>query len=415
MEHNSSAESARLIGEDTQWVAPNYHPLDLVIHEGHGAWLTDIDGNRYLDCLAGYSALNFGHTNERLLDAAHEQMGRLTMTSRAVHNDRLASFAHDLAEFAGQEMMLPMNTGAEAVESAIKVARAWGYRVKGVPEDMANIIVMSQNFHGRTTTVISFSDAEDARGDFGPFTPGFRIAPFGDAESVARLIDEHTVAVLAEPIQGEAGVIIPPDTFLPRVRETCTEHNVLLIADEIQSGLGRTGANFACDLWGVRPDLMTLGKALGGGVVPVSAVVGRRDVLGVLEPGQHGSTFGGNPLAAAIGSEVVEILREGTYQENVRKLEPVMHAGLQDLRDAGIGVESFTHVGLWSGVTISGHSGHDLCEKLLARGVIAKDTHGSTIRLSPPLCVGEEDLTFMFRALRGALEDMNDDDESSRS
>ena len=410
MEHIDGAErtSNRLINEESTWLAHNYHPLDVVIHAARGAWVEDVEGCRYLDCLAGYSALNFGHTNKRLIRAAKEQLERVTMTSRAFHNDQLGPFARELAEFCGTEMVLPMNTGAEAVETAIKTARAWGYRVKGVPDGRANIVVMAQNFHGRTTTVISFSDDDDAREDFGPYTAGFRTARFGDINSVAEQMDDHTVAVLVEPIQGEAGVIIPPDDFIPGVRELCTRRGALFIADEIQSGLGRTGENFACDLWGVKPDLMTLGKALGGGIVPVSAVVGRRDVLGVIQPGQHGSTFGGNPLAAAVGREVVAILTEGEYQANVRQLSPVMRAGLEELRAERLGVVSFTHVGLWSGITVSEDlgTGRELCERLAAHGILAKDTHGSTIRLSPPLTITRDDLNVMFLGLRAALEDM---------
>ncbi|MGO1944460.1 MAG: ornithine--oxo-acid transaminase [Ancrocorticia sp.] len=392
--------------QEGTWLAHNYHPLDIVIHAGHGAWVEDVQGRRYLDCLAGYSALNFGHTNRRLVRAAKAQLDTITMTSRAFRNDQLGPFARELAEFAGAEMVLPMNTGAEAVETAIKTARAWGYRVKAVPENRANIIVMGSNFHGRTTTVISFSDDDDARSDFGPYTAGFRMAPFGDLGAVRDLMDDNTVAVLTEPIQGEAGVIIPPPSFLPGVRQLCTENNILLIADEIQSGLGRTGTNFACDLWAVTPDLMTLGKALGGGIVPVSAVVGRADVLGVLEPGQHGSTFGGNPLSAAVGREVVQMLNEGDCQANVRELAPRMHAGLQELADAGIGVVNFTHVGLWSGVTIDSGSGRELCERLAAHGVLAKDTHGHTVRLSPPLMMSRGDMDVMFEGLSAALHDL---------
>lgn len=392
------------IDEESTWLAHNYHPLDVVIRSGHGAWVEDTQGDRYLDCLAGYSAVNFGHTNDRLVARATEQMGRLTMISRAFRNDQLGPLARELATLCEAEMVLPMNTGAEAVETAIKTARAWGYRVKGVPEDRANIIVMGSNFHGRTTTVISFSDDDDARRDFGPYTQGFRQATFGNVASVERLVDPNTVAVLTEPIQGEAGVIIPPDDFMPGLRELCSRNNVLLIADEIQSGLGRTGTTLACDLWGVKPDLMTLGKALGGGIVPVSAVVGRRDVLGVLGPGQHGSTFGGNPLSAAVAREVVQILAEGEPQANVRRLAPQMRRGLESME----GIEHFTHVGLWSGVTISEElgTGRDLCERLAAHGVLAKDTHGSTVRLSPPLTVTSEDVEFMLTGLAAALADL---------
>lgn len=394
------------IEEDRRWLAHTYHPLPVVIARAKGAWVEDVEGRRYLDCLAGYSALNFGHSNERLLGAAREQLTRVTMTSRAFHNDRLGPFAHALSDLCGGGTVLPMNSGAEAVESAIKVARAWGYRVKGVTPERANIIVMDHSFHGRTTTIISFSDDPDAHDDFGPYTPGFRRAHFGDADSVEALVDADTVAVLVEPVQGEAGVVVPPADFLPRLRALCDREDVLLVADEVQSGLGRTGTTFGCDLWGVTPDLRTLGKALGGGIVPLSAVVGREDVIGVLEPGQHGSTFGGNPLAAAIGSEVVAMLAEGTFQERARLLGGVLLERLEPL--VGHGVTGFTQVGLWSGVSIdpSLGTGRDLCEAMLERGVLVKDTHGSTVRLSPPLTVSESDVVFACDALAGAVEEM---------
>lgn len=400
--------TAAAVAEDKKWLAQTYHPLPVVISSARGAWVEDIEGKRYLDCLAGYSALNFGHGNERLIVAARRQLDQLTMTSRAFYNDKLTEFARELDQLAGADLVIPMNTGAEAVESAIKAARAWGYRVKGVEADQANIIVMGSNFHGRTTTIISFSDDPDARDDFGPYTPGFRRATFGDANSVAAVMDDNTVAVLVEPIQGEAGVVIPPDGFLRRVRDLCTANNVLMIADEIQSGLGRTGTTFACELWGVKPDLMTLGKALGGGIVPVSAVVGRGDVLGVLEPGQHGSTFGGNPLASAVGLEVVRMLTEGTYQEAAKTLGESFKERLENLVAKNKGISAYTHVGLWSGVSIAPRlgSGRKLCEALLRRGVLAKDTHGSTVRLSPPLIITDEDLDVLFAAFEGALDDL---------
>jgi ornithine--oxo-acid transaminase len=291
--------------------AHNYHPLPVVAASADGAWITDPEGNRYLDCLAAYSAVNFGHGNPVLLAAAREQLDRVTLTSRAFHNDRLGPFLEALARLAKKDMVLPMNTGAEAVESAIKVARAWGYRVKGVADGRAKIIVADGNFHGRTTTIVGFSSDPDARNDFGPFTPGFVSVPYGDAAALEAAIDDDTVAVLLEPIQGEAGVVVPRPGYLAEVRRMTTERGVLFIADEIQSGLGRTGATFQCDNEGVVPDLYLLGKALGGGIVPVSAVVGNADILGVLRPGEHGSTFGGTPLAAAVGLAVVELLETG--------------------------------------------------------------------------------------------------------
>ncbi|MFD0821804.1 ornithine--oxo-acid transaminase, partial [Micromonospora zhanjiangensis] len=302
------------VADAERWTAHNYHPLPVVISSAEGAWLTDIDGRRYLDCLAGYSALNFGHRHPTLIAAAHAQLDRLTLTSRAFIHDQFADFCRELATLCGKELVLPMNTGAEAVETAIKVARKWAYRVKGVPADQANIVVAEGNFHGRTTTIISFSTDSDARDDFGPYTPGFRVVPYGDLAALAAAVDENTAAVLLEPIQGEQGVVVPPAGYLPGVRELCTDRNVLFLADEIQSGLGRTGETFACQAEGVVPDMYLLGKALGGGIVPVSAVAADRDVLGVLRPGEHGSTFGGNPLACAVATEVVRLLPTGEFQ-----------------------------------------------------------------------------------------------------
>ncbi|GLI27043.1 ornithine--oxo-acid transaminase [Agromyces rhizosphaerae] len=383
--------------------AHNYHPLPVVVASGEGAWVTDVEGRRYLDCLAAYSAVNFGHGHPQLLAAAHAQLDRITLTSRAFHNDRLGPFVTELAELVGMDMVLPMNTGAEAVESAIKVARAWGYRVKGVAPDAANIVVMAGNFHGRTTTIVSFSDDPDARADFGPFTPGFRAVPYGDADAAADAIDENTVAVLVEPIQGEAGIVVPPADFLPRVRALCDARNVLLIADEIQSGLGRTGSTLACDLVDVRPDLVTLGKALGGGIVPVSAVVGSADVIGVLRPGEHGSTFGGNPLAAAVGLEVVRMLASGEPQARARELGARLRARLDAL--VGRGVVAVRGAGLWAGIDIDPAlgTGREVCEALMRRGVLAKDTHGSTIRLAPPIVVEASDLDWAVDQLEAVL------------
>ncbi|MBB5643357.1 ornithine--oxo-acid transaminase [Cryobacterium roopkundense] len=395
------------IALETAHAAHNYHPLEVVVASGDGAWVTDVGGRRYLDCLAAYSAVNFGHSNPVLINAARAQLGRITLTSRAFYNDQLGPFVTALAELCGKDMVLPMNTGAEAVESGIKVARAWGYRVKGVAADQANIIVAAGNFHGRTTTIISFSDDESARSGFGPFTPGFRIVPFGNAAALEAAIDENTVAVLLEPIQGEAGIVVPPADYLPSAREITTRNNVLFIADEIQSGLGRTGATFACDLVGVVPDLYLLGKALGGGIVPVSAVVGNADILGVLQPGEHGSTFGGNPLAAAVGLAVVKMLATGEYQERARDLGARLHDGLTAL--VGHGVVEVRGAGLWAGIDIDPDlaPGRVVCEALMARGVLAKDTHGSTIRLAPPIVVSAEDVDWAVEQLRVVLEELS--------
>jgi ornithine--oxo-acid transaminase len=394
------------IERENEHLTHNYHPLPVVVASAEGAWVTDITGRRYLDCLAAYSAVNFGHRHPALVAAAKAQLDRVTLTSRAFHNDRLGPFAEALASLAGKDLVLPMNTGAEAVESAIKVARAWGYRVKGVKRDRATIIVADGNFHGRTTTIVSFSDDEQARADFGPYTPGFVRVPFGDADALEAAIDAHTVAVLLEPIQGEAGIIVPPADYLPRVREITARDRVLFIADEIQSGLGRTGWTFACDRVGVVPDLYLLGKALGGGIVPVSAVVGDRDVLGVLRPGEHGSTFGGNPLAAAVGIAVIELLRTGEPQRRARELGTRLHSRLGAL--VGHGVSEVRGAGLWAGVDIDPAlaSGRRVCELLMDRGVLAKDTHGSTIRFAPPLVVTEHELDWAVDQLAAVLDEL---------
>lgn len=384
--------SRAAIAVDDRYAAHNYSPLPVVAASAKGAWITDIEGRRYLDCLAAYSAVNFGHCNPEISATAHAQLDTVTLVSRAFHSDRLGPFCRSLAELCGKDMVLPMNSGAEAVESGIKVARKWGTDVKGVPAGQGNIVVAHNNFHGRTTTIISFSDDDSARRGFGPYTPGFRSVPFGDAGALAAAIDDDTVAVLIEPIQGEAGIIVPPDDYLPRVRAVCTERNVLMIADEIQSGLARTGRTFACDHWDVVPDIYLLGKALGGGVVPVSAVVANRDVLGVLHPGEHGSTFGGNPLAAAVGTTVVDILRRGEFQSRSAELGELLHARLRAL--IGKGVIAVRGLGLWAGVDIdpSLGTGKEISLRLAERGVLVKDTHGSTLRFAPPLVITAEEI-----------------------
>jgi ornithine--oxo-acid transaminase len=381
--------------------AHNYHPLPVVVAEAEGAWVTDVEGRRYLDMLAAYSAINFGHRNPRLLAAARRQLDRVTLVSRAFDHDQFGPFCTELAELAGMDMVLPMNTGAEAVETAIKTARKWGYEVKGVAPDEAVIIAFEDNFHGRTTTIVSFSTDPDARDSYGPYTPGFRVVPYGDAAALAAAMDGRVVAVLIEPIQGEAGVIVPPPGYLGQVRELCTAHGALMIADEIQSGLGRTGTTFACEHDNVVPDMYVLGKALGGGIVPLSAVVSSHDVLGVFRPGQHGSTFGGNPLACAVGREVIAMLATGEYQERSAKLGMYMHDRLSALpREA---VREVRGRGLWAGVEFATVGGREACERLAARGVLAKDTHGTTIRLAPPLVVSEEDLAWALDRLTGAI------------
>ncbi|MEU9232906.1 ornithine--oxo-acid transaminase [Streptomyces subrutilus] len=384
--------------------AHNYHPLPVVVASADGAWMTDVEGRRYLDMLAGYSALNFGHGNPRLLDAARAQLDRVTLTSRAFFHDRFADFCTELASLCGKEMVLPMNTGAEAVETAVKTARKWGYEVKGVPDGHAKIVVAADNFHGRTTTIVSFSTDHEARDHFGPYTPGFEIVPYGDLTALAHAVTENTVAVLLEPVQGEAGVLVPPAGYLPGVRELTRERNVLFMADEIQSGLGRTGRTFACDHEEVVPDVYILGKALGGGVVPVSAVVADRDVLGVFRPGEHGSTFGGNPLACAVGLEVVAMLKTGEYQQRATELGDHLHRELNLLVGGGA-VTAVRGRGLWAGVDIepSHGTGRQISEKLMERGVLVKDTHGSTIRIAPPLVISKEDLDWGLDQLRSVL------------
>ncbi len=381
--------------------AHNYHPLPVVIAEAEGAWVTDTGGRRYLDMLAAYSALNFGHRHPALIAAAQRQLDRVTLVSRAFDHDQFGLFCAELAELAGMEMVLPMNTGAEAVETAIKTARKWGYEVKGVPADEAVIVAFDGNFHGRTTTIISFSTDPDARASFGPYTPGFRVVPYGDAAALAAAMDPNVVGVLIEPIQGEAGVVVPPPGYLAAVRDLCTEHGALMIADEIQSGLGRTGATFACEHDGVRPDMYLLGKALGGGIVPVSAVVSSRDILGVFQPGQHGSTFGGNPLACAVAREVIALLATGEYQDRSAKLGRHLHDRLAALpRDL---VRQVRGRGLWAGIEFTSLPGRVACERLAARGVLAKDTHGTAIRLAPPLVISEPDLDWGLDQIEAAI------------
>jgi ornithine--oxo-acid transaminase len=393
------------VAEAERWTAHNYHPLPVVITQAQGAWVTDIDGGRYLDCLAGYSALNFGHGHPALIGAAREQLDRVTLTSRAFLHDQFGPFCRELAELCGTELVLPMNTGAEAVETAIKVARKWGYQVKGVPQDSATIVVAANNFHGRTTTIISFSTDPDAREDFGPYTPGFRIVPYGDLAALADAVDDTTVAVLLEPIQGEAGVLVPPDGYLRGVRKLCTERRVLFAADEIQSGLGRTGDTFACDHEGVKPDMYILGKALGGGVVPVSAVASSREILGVLRPGEHGSTFGGNPLACAVARAVIGLLSTGEYQARARTLGSLLHERLNGL--VGKGLTAVRGRGLWAGIDIDPAlmTGRQACERLAAAGILAKDTHGSTLRLAPPLVITADEVHWAVDRLADVLRD----------
>ncbi|ANZ34837.1 ornithine--oxo-acid transaminase [Lentzea guizhouensis] len=402
--HHHTAGTTDLAGTDyvaldEEWSTHNYHPLPVVISHGEGAWVTDVEGRRYLDFLSGYSSLNFGHRHPALVAAAVEQLGRVTLTSRAFHHDQFGLFCRELAQLTGTELVLAMNSGAEAVESAIKVARKWAYRVKGVPEGTAEIIVAGSNFHGRTTTIVSFSTDDTARNDFGPFTPGFKVVKYGNLDEVESAISSRTAAVLIEPIQGEAGVVVPPAGYLAGIRRLCDEHNVLMIADEIQSGLGRTGELFALDHEGVRADLYTLGKALGGGILPVSAVVGSKAVLGVLQPGEHGSTFGGNPLACAVGRAVVRLLGTGEFQERSRELGGYLHSELNKL--VGHGIAEVRGRGLWAGVEIApgGPVGRAASEALSARGVLCKETHASTLRVAPPLVITKDEIDLGVAAI----------------
>jgi len=400
MTRTAAGAQEELSSLTSEYSAHNYHPLPVVVSTAEGCWVTGVDGRRYLDMLAGYSALNFGHLHPRLVAAATRQLSRVSLVSRAFDHDQFGPFCAELAELCSMEMVLPMNTGAEAVETAIKVARKWGYVTRGVPHDEAVIVVFDGNFHGRTTTIVSFSSDPDARDDFGPYTPGFVSVPYGDLpalQAVFRHYGQRIVGVLIEPIQGEAGVLVPPPGFLAGVRSLCTSAGALLIADEIQSGLGRVGTTFACEAEGVAPDAYLLGKALGGGIVPISAMVSSRAVLGVLKPGQHGSTFGGNPLACAVAREVIAMLRTGEYQARSASLGTVLHEALRALPPSV--VSSVTGRGLWAGVTFAALdgrpvSGRAVCERLAELGVLAKETHGSTIRLAPPLVITPEELSW---------------------
>lgn len=395
--------AAEHIAQTERYAAHNYHPLPVVLSSGEGAWVTDVRGRRYLDCLAGYSAMNFGHGHPRLVRRAAEQLSRLTLTSRAFFNDQLGPFAQALAELTGKQMILPMNSGAEAVETAIKVSRKWGYQVEGVTPGTAKIVTMRGNFHGRTTTIVGFSDDEVATTDYGPFTPGFVGVPYGDLPAVDQAIDESVVAVLFEPIQGEAGVIIPPEGFLRGLRELCTERGVLMVADEIQSGLARAGRTFACDYEDVVPDIYILGKALGGGLYPVSAIAADTEILGVIRPGTHGSTFGGNPIAAAIGHEVVQMLRTGEFQQRALELGERLERGLRAL--VGEGLVGVRVRGLWAGADVDPGlmTGREVCEQLMDLGVLAKDTHGSSVRFAPPLVANADDIDLLVDALAQVL------------
>jgi ornithine--oxo-acid transaminase len=400
---NIHSDSDTLIELEERLGAHNYHPLDVVLTRGEGVWVYDVEGNRYLDCLSAYSALNQGHRHPRIIQALVEQAARLTLVSRAFRSDQLALFYQELLELTGYQKALPMNSGAEAVETAIKAARKWAYTVKGVPRDRAEIIAAEGNFHGRTTTIISFSSEAQYKDDFGPHTPGFVLVPYGDADAIEAAITPHTAAVLIEPIQGEAGVVVPPEGYLRRVRKICDAHHVLFIADEIQTGLGRTGALLACDHEGVRPDVVVLGKALGGGVLPVSAVVSTEEVLGVFAPGDHGSTFGGNPLAAAVGRAALSVIVDENLSENAREMGQYFRDHLEEINSPHI--DHVRGKGLLIGVVLKPEAGgaRRFVLDLQKRGILAKDTHGNVIRFAPPLIIDQATLDWALPIIRDVL------------
>jgi ornithine--oxo-acid transaminase len=380
------------IEEAEYWGAHNYHPLPVVIERGEGCWMWDVDGNRYLDMLAAYSALNQGHRHPRILAAMEEQAAMLTLTSRAFHNDQMGAFLSELCEATGFEAALPMNTGAEAVETAIKAARKWGYLVKGVPEDKAEIIVCENNFHGRTTTIVGFSSEALYRHGFGPFTPGFKMIPYGDARALEEAITDHTVGFLMEPIQGEGGVVVPPDGWFASCAEMCHDRDVLILNDEIQTGLGRTGRLFCGDYDGVRGDVLIVGKALGGGVYPVSAILARKEIMDVFTPGDHGSTFGGNPLGAAVGRASLKVILEEDLPGRANELGQWFMEELSAMDSPH--VDHVRGRGLMIGVVIKESSGtaRPFCERLMERGILAKETHEQVIRFAPPLVISREEL-----------------------
>jgi ornithine--oxo-acid transaminase len=387
--HTAANEFIRL---EDEYGAHNYHPLDVVVHRAAGVWVWDVDGRKYLDFLAAYSAVNQGHAHPRIRGAMIEQAERVTLTSRAFRNDQLGPLYKQISEMSGYRRMLPMNSGAEAVETAVKAARKWGYKIKGVPEGKAEILVFSGNFHGRTTTIVSFSDDPQYRDGFGPFTPGFTMLPYGDLDAVRGAMNPNVVAILVEPIQGESGIIVPPPGFLRGLEALCREHRALLIADEIQSGLGRTGRLFACEHEGVRPDIVIIGKALGGGFYPISAILADDEVMGVFHPGDHGSTFGGNPLACAVAREALRVLVDEKLIENSSNLGEYFLKRLRGLRSPHI--KEVRGKGLWIGLELVPEAGgaRRFCEALMQEGLLCKETHVNTIRFAPPLVITREEL-----------------------
>ncbi len=393
-------DSRDLIQIEDIYGAHNYHPLDVVIAKAQGIWMHDVEGRKYLDFLSAYSAVNQGHRHPRIVRALIDQARKLTLTSRAFRNDQWPLLAKEVCEMTGYTMVLPMNSGAEAVETAVKTARKWAYQKKGVPQDRAEIIACANNFHGRTVTVISFSTEPLYRRDFGPFTPGFTVIPFGDADALEKAITPYTAAFLVEPIQAEAGILIPPDGYLRRAAEICKKHNVLFIADEIQTGLGRTGKLFACEYEGVRPDMVVIGKSLGGGCYPVSAVLADREILGVYKPGEHGSTFGGNPLGCAVARESLMVIREEKLIENavergaffIEKLRKLRSRHIKEVRGRGllVGVELHPAAG----------GARRFCEELMKEGLLCKETHDNVIRFAPPLIIRDKDLNWALKRIK---------------
>jgi len=390
---------------EDQYGAHNYHPLDVIIERGEGAWVYDVQGKRYLDCLSAYSALNQGHLHPRIIRALLDQAQKLTLTSRAFRNDQLGLFYKELCELTGYEMVLPMNTGAEAVETALKAARRWGYRAKGIAAETAEVITCQGNFHGRTITAISFSTEGDYKEGFGPLTPGFVSIPYGDAEALEAAITPRTAAFLVEPIQGEAGVVIPPEGYLKQVRDICSRHNMLFVADEIQTGLGRTGRLLACEHEGVRADVAILGKALGGGVYPVSVVLASKQVLGVFEPGSHGSTFAGNPLGAAVAREALKVLMEEGLIENSAVLGEYFLGHLREALEGNERVQDVRGRGLFIGIQLRQSVGgaRQFCEELATRGLLCKETHRDVIRFAPPLVIDRATIDWAMEQIVEAL------------
>ncbi len=392
--------TAELLEIEDQWGAHNYHPLDVVVESAAGPWVYTVDGKRYLDCLSAYSAVNQGHCHPRILQALQEQAAKVTLTSRAFRNDQLPLFCKELAELCGKEMVLPMNTGAEAVESALKAARRWGYMRKGIAEDQAEIIVCENNFHGRTTTIVGFSTDEDSREGFGPFTPGFKVIPYGDAAALEAAITPNTCGFLVEPIQCEAGIVIPPEGYLARAAEICRANNVLLIADEIQTGLGRTGKLFACHHEDVNPDIYVLGKALSGGFYPVSAVIAQKDVLGVFTPGSHGSTYGGNPLGCAVARTAINVLLEDDLAGRSAELGAWFLSTLQQIQHPDI--KEIRGRGLLVGIELNVPA-RPYCERLQELGMLCKETHDLVIRIAPPLIIERDELEWAVGQIRSAF------------